>query len=478
MLLCLFLCVVMGGEVLLSAFFITANAEGADIEYTNVYNDLTSDRSFDKERYPELASGDEKYYSLELITIAESENKELFVYVYQPSADEKLHAASIDISQTVRTDKSFKNYKLEYINSHGVFFKYKVKDLTVSSEATRYYEISDILRPWSESYGDKTPGGDNTISEVSYPVGRMFTVTDKNGSTSMAAQDIEYISVTQKFVGYIRYEQDSPIFNHLDTDVDAHFVAFSTDRKIDELLEADVYYESQTYHAYKSGFVGNVGDPWGDIKEGYKYLDYEQKAECEISDGSIFTHSTYIWDRIQKTSDFLTQDVPLYIFPGFSIGTNIEFTDEAKLELAKTQWVLSFVETEHNEWYHSDPVNGGNGDFDIKYTRVGDVKILRLKFKTDGQIYDLGVVDNKQTGSKDPAAVVEEQDWWQMIMAMLMLIVLLLILSFLWAPLATILKILWNGIKFLFRLLFGILMLPFKLIGTLTGRGSKKKRKQ
>ncbi len=33
---------------------------------------------------------------------------------------------------------------------------------------------------------------------------------------------------------------------------------------------------------------------------------------------------------------------------------------------------------------------------------VGDVTILRLKFETDGVVYNLGVIDNKQTGSNDP----------------------------------------------------------------------------
>ena len=104
MMLCLFMCVIMGGESILSALFISANAEDGEgeIAYTNAYNDLLADKTFDPSAYPEVGKTDPKYYSLELITIAESESKELFVYVYQPSADEKLHAASIDVSQTVR----------------------------------------------------------------------------------------------------------------------------------------------------------------------------------------------------------------------------------------------------------------------------------------------------------------------------------------------------------------------------------------
>ena len=33
---------------------------------------------------------------------------------------------------------------------------------------------------------------------------------------------------------------------------------------------------------------------------------------------------------------------------------------------------------------------------------VGNVTILRLKFETDGITYNLGTIDNKQSGSDDP----------------------------------------------------------------------------
>ena len=36
-------------------------------------------------------------------------------------------------------------------------------------------------------------------------------------------------------------------------------------------------------------------------------------------------------------------------------------------------------------------------------TMVGNVTILRLKFETDGITYNLGVIDNKQTGSAEPS---------------------------------------------------------------------------
>ena len=53
------------------------------IEYSTVLEDLQSDSSFNVESYPLK----EKDYSLQVIQIAESENKELFIYAYQPSGE-------------------------------------------------------------------------------------------------------------------------------------------------------------------------------------------------------------------------------------------------------------------------------------------------------------------------------------------------------------------------------------------------------
>ena len=46
---------------------------------------------------------------------------------------------------------------------------------------------------------------------------------------------------------------------------------------------------------------------------------------------------------------------------------------------------------------------GTTGATTANSTLVGDVTILRLKFVTDGITYNLGVIDNKQTGGRDPS---------------------------------------------------------------------------
>lgn len=65
--------------------------------YTDVLADLQKDKNFNINDYPAI----ENNYSLQVITIAESTDGELFVYVYQPSANVKpLTATEINMSLT------------------------------------------------------------------------------------------------------------------------------------------------------------------------------------------------------------------------------------------------------------------------------------------------------------------------------------------------------------------------------------------
>ena len=58
--------------------------------YSNVLDDLRKDGTFNTENYPIINdSSNENYGTLSVIQIAESVDKELFVYVYQPSGEVK-----------------------------------------------------------------------------------------------------------------------------------------------------------------------------------------------------------------------------------------------------------------------------------------------------------------------------------------------------------------------------------------------------
>ena len=79
LILCLALAFVMGGGIILSAF--TTKAEASTIVHSNVLDDLKKDGNFKEADY----ASDINDHSMHVIQIAESSEKELFIYVYHPS---------------------------------------------------------------------------------------------------------------------------------------------------------------------------------------------------------------------------------------------------------------------------------------------------------------------------------------------------------------------------------------------------------
>lgn len=398
---------------------VIAKAEST-VTYTNVLEDLQRDSSFSKENYPEKATD----YSLQLIQLAESSDKELFVYVYQPSGQLKgLVASSINISTTINDAVSYHNYKLELLNAEGVFFKYKVSDFVVKDDAVRYYAITSVYRKWDKTI-DPATGNDNTVTEVNYNVSKQYAFGTINGKPYVNCVDIDTIVVTDKFVGFVRYENGFTLYNSA---CDSHFVAFNTDKPIDKLLGADVYYTTQSYNWNWTAFVGEK-ETFGTKQDNYSYLKYTDKVEHT---GEGWFAGTYKWDRIQTVDDFISGENRENIFHGavLDVKVSTKLTDSALNELKGKKWVLRFTETA----YSFTPDYTGTGSQYSSSTVVGDVTILRLKFETDGTTYNLGTIDNKQTGGKDPSNStdidVNLNDTGKKLAALIMLILAIILLA-------------------------------------------------
>lgn len=424
-------------------------ARAESITYSGVMEDLKKDTSFKPENYPTKADD----YSLQIIQLAESVNKELFVYVYQPSGKAKnLKASSINISTTINDSISYLNYKLELLNSNGVFYKYKVSGLTVKDESVRYYAISSIYRPFDESI-DKQASGGNTVTEVNYAVNKQYCFGEINGKPYVNCVDIETIVVTDKFVGFVRYPDGFKLYVGA---CDSHFVAFNTNKPMDKLLEADVYYTTQEYSSSWAAFVGE-NETFGDKADKYAYLKYTDKVEHT---GGGWFAGTYKWDRIQTVDDFIKNEDREQIFSGAVIDVKIssKLTDAALNELKGKKWVLRFTETDYTLW-------SGQGTYGTFSTIVGDVTILRLKFETDGITYNLGVIDNKQSGSKDPSNEtdidISLNKRGKMILYLLMLILLIILL----API----------LPYVLQAIVWIISLPFKGISAAV-KSAKRRR--
>lgn len=444
------LCVFLTGAQSFSA--VAAESENEKTA-SGVLEDLSKDVSFNTENYPSNA----KDYSLSVMQLAESTDKELFVYVYQPSGD-KVRASSINISTTINDEISFFNYPLELLNFEGTLFKYKVTNFEIKKDPVRYYAISSIYRPFDAGIGDEK-SGNNTINEVNYVVNRQYCFGEINGKPYVSCVDIETIVITDKFVGFVRYKDGFKLYVGA---CDSHFVAFNTDKPIDKLLEADVYYTSQSYSWLFAVGVGQ-NETFGEKKDNYAYLKYTDKVE-HTGDG--FFAGTYKWDRIQSVDDFINGENRENVYHGAVLDVKVssKLTDEALNELKGKKWVLRFVETAYS-------LSGGaNGSTSTKSTLIGNVTILRLKFETDGITYNLGVIDNKQTGSAEPSnstdIKVEPNATGKGILYLILFVLLLVIL----AP----------RLPYVLNAIIFIVSLPIKLVSEIIKliKSSKEKRKE
>lgn len=425
-----------------------AFAASEDDIYTNVIGDLRIDENFNVEDYPAI-KGD---YSIKVIQIAESSDDELFIYTYQAGYQSRdLKASSINIGRTENNTANldFPNYKLTFINSAGVFYKYRVEDFELQGTTVRYYNISNILRPY-DKYIDGTGG--QTVSEQKNAVGQLWEVVTFNGETVYSMTTSEVIEVTKKFVGFVNYDDGVKVgWGVTSGATSAHFVAFDTDKPIDHLLQADIYFQTSdvtykqcnnpihTGHAFGSKYDYNKTEPekYTDLTTDKPYitLDYKQKVSA----------GKYEWDRIQTTEEFLTD----------LNNKNYEITNPDDVaSIAGTKWVLNFYETEIN-------AHGGDGiwlpllsiltlpfisDVGVKYTEVSEVMILRLEFETAGEHYNLGVVDNKQTGDKKPTGVVNIGDnfalpiWAIILIAVIVIVIVIVIFLLLFPPAGAVVK--------------------------------------
>ena len=458
-LLALALCVVtvMCGWGNLSAYAATDESAG----YSDVLDDLGKDNSFKAANYPEK-TGD---YSLQVIQLAESTEKELLVYLYQPSGQiKKLTASSINISTTVNDEISYFNYKLELLNSSGVFFKYKVTDFTVKNEPTRYYAISSIYRPFDETIDNDAEHG-NTVTEVNYEVSKQYCFSMINGNPYVNVVDIETITVTDKFVGFVRYSGGHHFWTNTMPSCDSHFVAFNTDKPIDNLIEADVFFTIQSY--YKEWGAGTSNSETYGTKLDNTVCVTDKAVTYN---GGGWWAGTYSWERIETVDEFIAEnDITQNVYSGAMFDVNVanKITDEGKAALQDKQWVLRFFETEFKFQITGSAASGTYSD-NRSFTIVGDVTILRLKFETDGITYNLGTIDNKQTGSDKPIndetvdVTVNKSGKWILGLIALILIIILL------GPI----------LPYIFQAIFWVISLPFKSIGAAVKKSKERREKK
>lgn len=434
------------------------------LSFSSVIQDLSSDKSFNFSDYPEKSDD----YSINVIQIAESEQGNLFLYIYQPCQNSfPLVATQINMSLSETVDGT-KPYDLKQVSTWGVFAKYLIDGVKVSSTAIRYYNITSIYRVWDKAI-DGEPDNGNIKKEKYFRVGKCYTAETVDGFVKYSCKNVDVIEIINPFVDFISYGQQSNwdyIFG-VTKWTDIHYIAFSTDKKIDTLKEADVTYTTQSYH-----FTGKNGEgyTYGE-KSVPQYITLTGKEEIGI-DG----YEKYTWNSIYRAEDFIK---------------TTELTGTAKTEVEKSEFVLVFLKTSFEEQEKWSMMQGHYKETDG--TKVSDVSILRLMFETDGITYNLGaLMDNQEgdniAGNKPEYASIGFWAYiWQCIVrffngtatlteqivavialfiGLLALPIVVVILSVFFPSFGvvvkTILKGIFTGVMYLFKGLWWIICLPLK----------------
>ena len=388
----------------------------------SVLAELQTDRTFNSTDYP--ANGSD--YGLKVLTIDETDDGSLVLYVYQPAASKSFYRATYariytGDRQSLDDNIDVADYRLALLGYYGVFFKYKVRDFTLPEGDTRYYNIVQLARPFIDGV-DTQADYDNTISAVPFDVSTVYRVQTVDGKKQVAATTIETVTILDKFVGFVRYVHSSTLVgNKPKNGVDRYFVAFNTDRNIDSLVEIEMTYLSQ----YVEAEPKLLGLGWN-YRDSYPFFTcHKTISNTDSYDYSfrfLWEHYEHHWDLIQKASEFIsTAESSAAVYRGlfFDINNVTRLDSIGLAALDGKQWVVSFDDYDFRTETGGDAEHGyltselnvddaGNLYFTYPLyphnTNIQDFTILRLKFVTAGVVYNLGAIDNQQTGSDKPSS--------------------------------------------------------------------------
>lgn len=453
----IFAAVLSGLLFVLALFFVfPGQAARADAAVPDVLADLSSDPTFDPAIYPSIDGS----YDVDIIQIAESPNGKLVVYLYVPGVD-TVTVTNISISTTMGNAAKWLPYDLDLLSAEGVFQKFLVKDFTVSDKAVRFYDITELHRLFVPGVDGEALEG-TEINKKAIPVAKRYTaITSTTGSVSYACEQTEVITVTAIYAGFLRYGAN--VFG--DKACDGHYVAFSTDKSMDKLMQADVAFVTQSYvlgseytfdvwNTIATWFGAentqtSVTESYGTPTPGFRTVKANENASFTTPG---WFSDTYTWDRIQTASEFKTQ---------------CNLTDGIAAAIDGMDWVLRFIETDYSYQAVSSP-NGQWSKDTATGTRVTDITILRLMFETQGNVYNLGVVSDIVSSDPVPdnpsgeAPQAPDPDFWDNFSAWLQNVVLWLQANWYWVLIAVVVIILLPVLCTLFPVVFNIIAAIFK----------------
>ncbi len=420
-----------------------------------IMSELTSDPSFDNELYPDNATD----YSLQVFQIGESETKDLYLYVYQPSHNSiDLLGTSVSISYGFSKDGKGlhpKTYDLELVSTSGVFDKYLVKgfkeDTNSNKDGSRYYNIVAIYRKFNEVIDSSIELGET--NEIGYSVGQQWCAYDINNGVAYEMGTFETLEVTINIIDNLEVSDGYKLNDLLGAydDCQVWFTGFTVeDYVVQHIYDADIIFDirsvERTWSVGHSEIVNNG--------------EWERKT-LTLTDEDFMTYKgnglgarTVKWNRIMASADFISN----------AEEQTADFGSVTKEKINESQWVFSFYETELKKHF-------SQGYYYIQESEISRFAILRLYFMdTNKKIYDLGVVSDRVTpdnvaggyiGAKGLTEIMN--DVFAVLQKIFMVVCALVLIAVVIALFKGV-DFISKPIKFICKGIVSVISAPFKLI--------------
>ena len=424
--------------------------------YSGVLMDLKKDESFDIQDYPSMTldyinsinsdldlTNDQPL--MEVISIAEGVDDNLFIYVYQPTDLEiNLTASSVLLSLDNSPDGQNLNldiYDLELVSTSSVFDKYLVKDFIILEEVYRYYNIVTLYRNFDSRIDEVVSGSEAEGAEIGIEVGQQWCVYYYNNSIVYEKGTFETVDVSINFVGNINFQNGitwGSLAGLYDSG-DAWFVTFNVeDYIVSKIYDADLTYKIRSIEETWAAFVGTEYK-YGEFSNDIKVTLTESDKGSYIGKG-IFSRD-FIWNRISSSASLLSS---------LSIQ-NIKLSDDCVSALENSQWAFCFLETERS-------FISGDGYWAKSYSDIEDVTIIRLHFiDILGSTYNLGVVSDRVNPDNllDGNSSGLDFDWKRLLKLILGLVLIVFLLNILISS---------GALNLIFNVIIWIITAPFKFI--------------
>ena len=334
-----------------------------EVEYTNVLDDLKKDKNFDLNNYKThtlnevksfLSTSDvsDDFSLLEVIGLSEGNNKELFLYVYNPlRGNYDFNALSILLSCSENANpKSFTPFKKDLVlcNSNGVFDKYLVNDFVVSNESYRYYNLIEINRPYIKEIDENIDG--SIIDEKAISIAKQFCCYFYNEELICESSNLMVLECDVIVNSFILFTNKYSFTDWLKSENEhgqVYYIVFEPKNfVISKIYDVDLSYKYRSV-VFHDDIFNNENDKYlstTDIKDKSITLFDTDKGTYK---GKGLNDKEYSWNRIcdgktfKETVNF--QNGSWFIDPDTNISVEKNISD--------SHWVFIYYNNPYTENY-------------------------------------------------------------------------------------------------------------------------------